>query len=126
KTDPGFDTMVNGKFLAQDSKQLEKVTRSLGIRPLEDYIGYAPDEVRAIMEDLGADAEEIGGIELPQQQWFDPQDGLDLVAKLSGHIRATPKAVKNAKGVLADLQEFNEVFEKAKEAGARWSLQVDF
>jgi hypothetical protein len=42
KENPGFDTMVNGKFLAQDAKQLEKVAKSLGIRPLEDYVSYSP------------------------------------------------------------------------------------
>jgi hypothetical protein len=36
------------------------------------------------------------------------------------------KAVRNAKGVLADFQEFKEALEKAKGIKARWNLQVDF
>jgi hypothetical protein len=126
KENPGFNTMVNGKFLAQDSKGLEKIAKALGIRELEDYVSYSPDEARAMMEDLGSDPEEIERTELPEQQWFDAQEGLDLVAKLTGHIRANPKALKNAKGVLADLQEYKGVLEKAKKIGARWNLQVDF
>jgi hypothetical protein len=124
--DPGFDTMVNGKFLAQDSKRLEKIANSLGIRKLEDYVSYPPNKAREMMEDLGVDPEEIEAGELPKQQWFEAQEGLDLVAKLSDHIQAKPTAVKNAKGVLADLQEYRAVFEKAKGIGARWNLQVDF
>ena len=50
---PGFDTMVHGKFLSQDSENLERIASSLGIRPLEDYVSYSPEEARAMMEDLG-------------------------------------------------------------------------
>lgn len=63
---------------------------------------------------------------LPELEWYDPQEGLDLVSKLSAHIQANPSAVKNAKGVLADLKEYKDVFDKAKSVGARWNLQVDF
>ncbi|HEV3081867.1 MAG TPA: hypothetical protein VGY66_18955 [Gemmataceae bacterium] len=124
--DPGFDTMVNGKFLSQNSEQLGKIAASLGIRKLEDYVSYAPDEARALMEDVGVDPDQIEETEVPEQQWFDAQEGLDVVAKLSDHVRAKPRAVKNAKGVLADLQEFKAVLEKAKGIKARWNLQVDF
>jgi hypothetical protein len=126
RENPGFDTMVNGKFLSKDSKRLEKVAESLGIRPLEEYVSYSPEEARAMMADFGSSPEEIEAVKLPEQQWFDAQEGLDCVATLSKHIMANPKAVKNAKGVLADLQEYKEVFEKARAVGARWNLQVDF
>jgi hypothetical protein len=126
KEDPGFDPMVNGKFLSRDSERLDKIAQSLGIPTLADYVSYSSDEARAMMADLETDADEIEGIELPEPKWFQPQEGLDLVTKLSTHIQAHPSVVKNAKGVLADLQEFKEVFEKAKTIGARWNLQVDF
>ena len=126
KENPGFDTMVNGKFLAQDAKGREKISKALGIHRFDDYVSYSPEEARAMMEDLGSDPEEIEETELPEQKWFAAQEGLDLVAKLNSHIRANPKAVKNAKGVLADLEEHRAVFENAKKIGARWNLQVDF
>src|SRR5215471_18561507 len=118
RENPGFDTTVNGKFLSQDSKRLEKVAKSLGIRPLEEYVSYSPDEARALMEDLGSSPEEIAAVKLPEQQWFDAKQGLDFVPTLSKHLEANPKAVKNAKGVLADLEEYKEVFEKAQAVGA--------
>jgi hypothetical protein len=124
--EPGFNTMVNGKFLSQDAKRLAKVAKSLGLPTLEDFISYSPDEARAMMEDFGTDPDDIEGMELPEQKWFDPQEGLDFVAKLAAHIQANPKAVKNAKGVLADLEEYKDVMEKARSIGARWNLQVDF
>ena len=123
---PGFDAMVNGKFLAQDAKRLEKIAKSLGIRPLEDYVSYSPEEARAMMEDLGTDPDEIENLELPEQKWYDPQEGLDLVSKLAAHVQANESAVKNAKGVLSDFDEFKAVLENAKSTGVRWSLQVDY
>jgi hypothetical protein len=126
REDPGFDTMVNGKFLSQDAKRLEKIAKSLGMRPLEAYVSYSPEEARAMMEDMGTDPNEIEGMELPEQKWYDPQDGLDWVSEVSAHVRANPSSVKNAKGVLADLDEYRTVFEQAKSIKARWNLQVDF
>jgi hypothetical protein len=123
---PGFDTTVNGKFLSKNAKQLEKIAKKLGIRTLDDFVSYSPDEARAMMEDLGIDPEEIAKMELPEQKWFDPQEGLDLVGKLAAHVQAYQTAVKNAKGVLADLNEYQQVLEKAKAIGAWWNLQVDF
>jgi hypothetical protein len=79
-----------------------------------------------MMEDLGADAGAIEGTELPEQNWYDPEDGLHWVSQVSNHIRANPSTVKNAEGVLADLEEYRAVFEHAKAIGARWNLQVDF
>jgi len=123
---PGFDTMVHGKFLSQDSENLERIASSLGIRPLEDYVSYSPEEAQAMLEDLGTAVETIEATELPEQRWYDPQEGLDLVAQLVNHIRSNPSSVTNANGILTDLHEYQEVFEKSKTIGARWHLQVDF
>ena len=124
--DPGFDTMVNGKFLAQDDMRIRKVAKALGIRPLDEYVSYSPKDAREMMEDMDADPDEIEGTEFPEQAWYEPTEGLDLADRLSGHVRANPSAVKNAKGVLADLEEYKAVFEQAKAVGARWCLQVDY
>lgn len=126
RKDPGFDTMVNGKFLSQDAKRLEKIAKSLGIHPLEEYVSYSPEDARTMMEEMGTDPDTIEGMQLPEQEWYDPQEGLDWVEQVSNHIRSNPSSVKNAKGVLADLDEYRTVLAQAKQVGARWNLQVDF
>jgi hypothetical protein len=123
KKDVPFDTSVNGKFLSNESAQLETIARTLGISPLEEYISYSPEEARAMMEEFGADDD---GGELPEQKWFDPQEGLDCAGKLFEYVQTNPDAVGNAEGVLSDLLEFKEVFKKADTVGSRWNLQVDF
>jgi hypothetical protein len=126
RENPGFDTMVNGKFLAKDAEQLEKITDSLGLRALEAYVSYSPEEARAMMEDMEVDPDEIEGIKLPERVWYDPQEGLDWIAKVGANVRANPSGVKNAEGVLEDLDEYRSVLEQAKGIGARWNLQVEF
>src|SRR5258708_2687796 len=90
REDPGFDTMVNGKFLSRDDKRLEKVATSLGIRPLGEFVSYSPEEARAMMEDMGTDPDEIEGMELPEQRSYDPQEGPDRVRQVSAHLQASP------------------------------------
>jgi hypothetical protein len=69
KQDVPFDTSVNGKFLSNESAQLETIARTLGISPLEDYISYSPEEARAMMEEFGvSDDEELPEVELPEQK----------------------------------------------------------
>ena len=42
RENPGFDLIVNGKFLAQDAKHLKKVAESLGIWSLEEFVSCLP------------------------------------------------------------------------------------
>ncbi len=79
------------------------------------------------MEDLETNLEtNIDEIELPEQKWFAPEEGLNLVEQLSIYIQKNPFAVKDASDVLTELQEYQAVLEQAKAVGARWNLQVDF
>lgn len=123
---PKFDSFVNGKYLSQDAKKLQKICDKLGIKQLDDFISYDPTEARGMMEEMGVDEETIEAAELPEQKWLKPDEGLDVVAKLTAHIQANPKSVKNAEGVLSDLAEFTDVLTKAKKAKAKFCLQVDF
>jgi hypothetical protein len=124
--DPGFDTAVNGKFLSQDATKIAKIAKLVGVPTLDDFVSYSPEEAQEMMEDFGTDPEEVEGIELPEQKWFTPQQGLDFVAKVTAHIKDNPKAVKNVKGVLSDLEQYQQVFSQTKRVGASWCLQIDF
>ena len=106
KADPGFDPAVNGKSLAQDAKRIARIAKTLGIRELDEYVSYSPEEARAMMEDLGGNPDDV---DFPEVKWFSAKEGLAWVAKLSAHVKSN-----------------REVLEKAKKAGVRWRLQVDF
>ncbi|MBI3469222.1 MAG: hypothetical protein HY000_39970 [Planctomycetes bacterium] len=120
---PGFDPFVNGKFLAQEAKRLARVIKALGLRQLNDYVSYTAEEARGMIEEMGADAEET---ELPDEHWFDVDEGLVWVGALAEHLAENPTGVKNSVGVLSDLREYEEVLTRANTVGARWHLAVDF
>lgn len=124
--EPGFDTFVNGKRLSKESGRLKKICNKLGIPTFEHFISYSPEETREMMTEMGNDEEDIEGVELPEQKWFIAQEGLDFVAQLVEHIEANPEDVNDKEGVLEELEEYREVFTKAKKIKAKWNLQIDF
>ena len=117
---PGFDTFVNGKSLAKETERLDAICEKLGIKKLDDFLAMSEGDLSDM---LGED------IELPEgegEQWFSADEGITFIAALTAQIRAYPKEVKNAEGVLEDLAEYAEVLEKAKGIGAKWRLAMDF
>jgi HPt (histidine-containing phosphotransfer) domain-containing protein len=115
RDDPGFDPFVNGKFMAAEAKRINKAAKNLGLKRLDDLTSY--EELAD--EDFGLPPEEAEG------GWFDPEEGLAWLAALLERFRQEPKVLKNAEGVIADLEECLGVLEKAKSAGARWHFALD-
>ena len=116
---PGFETFVNGKFLARDTQQMDAVCKKLGIRAFDDFLTMSEDDISDML------GEEI---ELPEgegEQWFTPEEGMAFVTALITHLKANPQDVKNSQGVLEDLAEYAEVFEKVQGIGAKWHLNLD-
>jgi len=114
---PGFDSFVNGKTLAKESKKLDAVCQKLGIPKFDDFVSMSAGD----MEDfIGDDAEP------PEEKWFDAEDGLKFVNALMLHINANPEDVKNFKAVSEELAEYADVLGKAKAIGAKWHLSIDF
>ena len=122
---PGFDAFVNGKFVAKESENLETIARSMGIATLYDFVSCSPEDAHEIMAEFGLEQQATQDANVPRQKWFDAQVGLDVVTRLAAHVKANPSAIGNPEGVLADLEEFKKVLEKAKLVGARWNMQVD-
>ncbi len=116
--EPGFETSVNGKALANED-DLDSLCGKLGLMALDDFLTMSGDHISDL---LGED------VELPEgegEKWFTPEEGLEVFAALSAHIKANPKAVSNAAGCLRDLSEYTAVLENAKSIGAKWHLNLD-
>jgi hypothetical protein len=118
--DPEFDTCVNGKSLAKEASRLDPICKKLAIPTFDDFLSASAEDLSDM---LGED------IQLPEdeeEKWFSPEEGISFVNALTEHIKANPKDVKDAEGVLSDLAEYAEVLEKTKSAGAKWRLSLDF
>lgn len=59
------------------------------------------------------------------EQWFSAEEGLTWAITLAAYIKTHPSAVTEPQGCIADLTEYADVFEKAKDIGAKWHLSLD-
>jgi hypothetical protein len=118
-TEPGFDTFVNGKSIANEKEKIDAICGKLGIQKLDDFISMSEDDISDMLgEDINLP--ESGG-----EQWFSADDGIAFVTTLITHIETNPKDVMNAENVLSDFGEYAEIFKKTKNIGAKWHLNLD-
>ena len=119
--DPGFNTFVNGQALAKAATNVNRIARMLGLKTLEDFVSADLTEYFDDEEDdfhgTVADAHIV---------WFDPAEGLEWATRVGAYIRDNPDDVHDADHVCDDLDEYQELFRNAAEAGIRWHLEVDF
>lgn len=116
--EPGFDTFVNGKYLAHEDG-LDALCEQLHLKTFESYLAMSDEDIADLLDE---------DIDLPEgegEQWFSPDEGLTWATALAAHIKANPDSVTEPQGCLDDLAEYAEVFEKAKAIGARWHLNLD-
>ena len=117
--EPGFDAFVNGKFLAREAEKLDAICEQLDIPKIDDFVVMSEDELADLLDE---------DIELPEgegEQWFTADEGIAFVTALTEHIQANPEMLSNPQGVLEDLAEYADVFEKAKGIDAKWRLNLD-
>jgi hypothetical protein len=95
---------LDGKSLGRAFEKLESAAASLGVRPLSEFFGF-------------------GG--RGSGDWFDPAEGLTTVRALIEHVRGPATKIKAKKALLADLRDAESILAHAREAGARFHVEVD-
>ena len=117
-----FDHFVNGKALGHASEaKLTKLCRSLGIKPLFEFLSQDLDELAMMFEDV--DLEDVPEV---KQEWFLPAEGLKTVATLANHLRLNPDEMKSSSDIVEDLEEYEFVLERLSKENVRWHLALDF
>ncbi|MBN9617631.1 MAG: hypothetical protein BGO25_19380 [Acidobacteriales bacterium 59-55] len=123
--DPGFDIFVNGRSLARHEDALEKLSLSLGVRPLIEFFSADENSMALLIEEGAGDQELLR--RLPPPQWYAPADGLKTVQVLLQALRDDPQQLgTEGKQVLSELKEYAEVLEKARDRNLRWHLAVSW
>jgi hypothetical protein len=115
---PGFDSFVNGKSLARMGEMLDSIAKERGVRPLMGFFSASPEELTGLAEDHGVTLHRS----LPPEKWFSADEGLQTVKTM---IEEGEKRKLDTR-ILADLREFQNVLEAAKQNGVGWHLAVDF
>jgi hypothetical protein len=114
--DPGFDTFVNGKAVSRDAKGIAKIAATLNLPDINDLASFA---------DLSAEFGVDPALEAAQEKWFEPAEGLAWVRAVRQYARANPTSLKAPDRVLAELDEYEELLEKARGIGSKWHFAID-
>lgn len=110
RDDPGFDPFVDGKAAAHAFEQLD----ALAGGRLSEWISA---------DELGLDLPE--DVDLPEEQWFEPRDGIAVFRSLRQSVEANASQFADADDVLDDLDDYLSVLEQAAAAGCRFHLALD-
>ena len=116
KEDPGFETFVNGKAIARASDEIRSITEKLGVKSIDELTSFGDlvDEF-----DLTDDIPEMETV------WFDPQYGIDWVKAVTQYVASNRSTLKEPDGVIEELDEYRQIFQKAKAIGAKWHFELD-
>lgn len=118
---PGIDaSSVGGKFLARNLDWLDEAAKKLVVRPLSELISAKPEDVAAFLEGEGQDATDLS---LPQEQWFDAEEGLRTIEALLRHVESEKPAEQR---LLHDLRDCQRVLQRARQEATRFHFTVDF
>jgi hypothetical protein len=118
---PGIDaSTVSGKALSRNLDWLNQVCKQSKVRTMDELISLNP---RDVAEFLRGEGEVPDGLSLPQEQWFEPEDGLRTIGALLEHsesVKATERSL------LEDLRACKRVLEAAQQHHVRFHFSVDF
>jgi hypothetical protein len=111
---PDFDTFVNGKSVVKQAETLSQLARQLGVTSLDNFLGMSEAVAEAFDSDADVDV------------WFKPEAGLQTIEAFMMHLEQNPNAVKNSKGVLEDLHDYQNVLNQVKAKELEWRFEMDF
>ena len=122
---PGFDvTETAGKALAEAVFQEDSP-----FSVLERFSSQNEEALADFIADQTG--QEADTIEVPAEEWFSPEEGLQTVRFLLAHTSPTPSPTgwepdEFLTGLVGDLQALERVLLLAQEHGAKFHLDVDF
>jgi len=123
--DPGFNIFVNGHALARNEDALERLAERLSVRPLLDYFSADRNSMALLLEHGTGNPEWTEN--LPQAQWFAPEDALRTVRALLDFLAMSPVALGSDTELVArELHEYEVVLAKTALHGLRWHLAVSW
>jgi hypothetical protein len=123
--DPGYDIFVNGRALARHDDALEQVALRLGVKPLIEFFSADENSMSLLIEEGAGNPDLMR--RLPPPQWYAAADGLTTVRALIAALEDDPQQLgTEGSQVLAELEEYGRVLERAMRAGHRWHLAVSW
>ena len=122
KNVPGCNSTLSGKAVCRAIRPLDGIAEKLGVMPLTTFICMDVSQSSDLLQEALASE----GVTIPPERWFDPDEGLKSVTTLHDRLRQGTDEISHKGEVITDLAELERALHKAKVAGVRWHLQVEF
>src|SRR5437870_1715057 len=108
-----------GRALLYFHRQIDDLAMRLGLAPLSGF--FRPDRA-GVLEYLRGQGVEPDPESLPDEDWFEPSEGLATIRGLLAHLRGDVQAVPSGEKVIGDLEEIERVLDPAERDGVRFRL----
>jgi hypothetical protein len=109
----------SGKSLLYFQRQIDDLAKRLKLSPLSGFFSRSRADILAYLQDAGVERDPES---VPDEQWFDPADGLATVRGLLDSLREDPTSVPDPVKIIADLEQIESALVGAAESGVRFHL----
>ncbi len=116
---PGEKTFIDGKALAKEEKKLKEISHFQGVKDLMSFFSASPDEVYDLLGEYN------DTMEIPETEWFSPDEGLQTVRAILDYIEMNPDSFIRKKSLLDDLKNFEDILLEAQKYNLKWHLAID-
>jgi len=106
-----------GKALLYYQRQIDNLASDLGLTALSTFFSRDPRAIADYLRDQGVEPDMD---ELPDEEWFEPEDGLATIRGLLAALRDDPSAAPEPTKIIADLEGIERALESA--GGVRFHL----
>lgn len=90
----------NGRALLYYQRQVDELAESLGVTPLSRFFSRSPEDIAEFLRRQGVEPDPD---DLPDEQWFEPAEGLAVVRALLSALNQSPEVLSAQAGIVADL-----------------------
>jgi|DewCreStandDraft_4_1066084.scaffolds.fasta_scaffold123532_2 hypothetical protein len=108
-----------GKSLLYYHHQIDELARQLGLVPLSAFFSRDPGDILRYMREMGVEPDPAN---LPDEEWFEPTEGLATVRGLLVHLQTHTTDLPEPARIVADLQLVEQSLLLAIDHGVRFHL----
>ncbi len=118
---------VSGKAVGKHFDRLGVVAEEKGMRRIEHYCSQSREEAMAFLcGELGISEDDVAEIDIADEAWFDPEEGLQYVRALHELTAQDHSMTRQAReAVMRDLEDYETALARLAEGACRFHFAVD-
>ncbi len=108
-----------GRSLLYYQRQIDELAQRLGFAPFSSFFSRDPSDIAAYLRRQGVEPDMD---QLPEEEWFEPGEGLATVGGLLQQLRTDAAGVPEPQKIIADLEQVELTLAIAMENSIRFHL----